>query len=274
MNSSGEEAFIETELATKVRPGKVTKRIALRKGQSALYVSHVVEGFAGPVTLGHHAIMPGDRTHYLSCPPLITGISDTAPPDPSAKEYYSVPAGTLFKNLSEIPTIWKDPATADYSVFPGRTGFVDILQVFPELPKDGSPQWFTATVPSHGYLWYSLKDPKILPSTLLWREDHGRYGAPWSGRNCCLGIEEVLSHLASGLKVSAKENRITRLGQRTSMTLDGKTPLMVKNIQGVCRIPKGFDRVSKVTFKPGKVIFKSKAGASVEAAVDWEFLGE
>ena len=230
--AEGDRSFIELSLETKIRPGTVNKRIELRKGQSALYVSHRVEGFAGPVTLGHHAIMPGDREHFLSTRPLITGICDTAPPPPSSGEYYSLAPGAFFDKLSAVPTIWKNPALTDCSVFPAREGFVDIIQLFPELPTDGTPLWFTACVPSRGYLWYSLKNPEVLPSTVLWQENRGRHGAPWKGRNICLGIEEVLSHLASGLKVSAVDNVLTGRGLRTSATLDG-TPFTVRSIQGV-----------------------------------------
>lgn len=263
---------IELNLETKARPGTVTKRISMEVGQSALYISHRIEGFAGPVTLGHHAIMPGDRTHYLSTRPLITGITDTAPPPPSSGEYFSMPSGVFFDSLKSVPTIWKDPATTDCSVFPAREGFVDIIQVFPEPPESDEPLWFTAAVPSHGYLWYSLKSPDILPSTVLWQENRGRHGAPWNGRNSCLGIEEVLAHLAAGLGVSAEENELTRRGLRTSMELNGKTPLTVKNIQGVCRIPDGFDKVADVSFEPGKVIFRSEAGPVAEAVVNWDFV--
>ncbi len=266
------ESHIELELETKVRPGKVSKRIALRRGHSTIYISHKIEGFSGPVTLGHHAIMPGDRTHYLSTPPLITGLTDTAPPPSSSGEYFSADPGQFFERLSDVPTIWKDPSTADYSVFPSRDGFVDILQVFPELPEEGKPMWFTAAVPSHGYLWYSLKSPGILPSTVIWQENHGRHGAPWNGRNSCVGIEEVLGFLASGLGVSAVENSLTKRGLRTSMELDGVKPLMLKNIQGVCRIPEGFDRVATISFRPGRVIFYSVAGPTAEVEVDWEFV--
>ncbi len=266
------ESSIRLELETKVRPGKVTKQIALRRGHSAIYISHEIEGFSGPITLGHHAILPGDRTHYLSTLPLITGFTDTAPPPASAGEYFSAEPGQFFDDLSAIPTIWKKPATADYSVFPSRDGFVDILQVFPELPDEGKPMWFSATVPSHGYLWYSFKSPEILPSTVLWQENHGRHGAPWSGRNSCIGVEEVLGYLASGLAVSAVDNALTKRGFRTSMELDGVTPLLLKNIQGVCRIPEGFDRVATISFRPGRVIFYSVAGPTAEVEVDWDFV--
>jgi len=271
-HSSGSESFIELKLRTQIRSGDVTKRISLKPGQSALYISHRIEGFAGPVTLGHHAIMPGDRTHYLSTRPLITGITDTAPPPPSSGEHNSLPPGAFFDKLSAVPTIWKNPASTDCSVFPAREGFVDIIQLFPEPPAGKEPMWFAAVVPEHGYLWYSLKSPEVLPSTVLWQENRGRHGAPWNGRNRCLGIEEVLAHLATGLKVSVDNNALTDRGLRTSMELDGVTPLNVKNIQGVCRIPEGFDKVADVSFGPGLVEFRSDAGPAAEAAIDWEFV--
>ena len=272
-SAEGEESWIELGIETRKRRGSVTKRIATRRGESALYVSHEIEGFAGPVTLGHHAIMRGDRIHNLSCPSLRTGFTDTESPGLSKSgEYAALQPGVFFKDLSAIPTLWKSPDTADCSVFPAREGFVDIIQLFPEVPADGKPQWFTASVPTEGYLWYSLKDPEVLPSTVLWMENLGRHGAPWNGRNVCLGIEEVLSYLASGLTRSAAENELTQKGFKTSRVLDGKKSYSVKNIQGVCRIPKGFDRVSTVDFKPGKVIFHSKSGGKAEALVDWNFV--
>ena len=149
---------------------------------------------------------------------------------------------------------------------------MDIIQLFPEPPAGKEPMWFTAVVPEHGYLWYSLKSPEVLPSTVLWQENRGRHGAPWNGRNICLGIEEVLAHLAAGLKVSVEDNALTDRGLRTSMELDGVTPLNVKNIQGVCRIPEGFDRVADVSFGPGLVEFRSDAGPVAEAAIDWKFV--
>ena len=269
---AGAEAFLEAELETTARPGRVTKRIAIRTGQSALYVSHRIKGFAGPVTLGHHAVMRGDRVHHLSCPRLITGITDTAPPPPSTREYASMPPGAFFEDLSAVPTIWKNPDVTDCSVFPAREGFCDIIQVFPETPNAGEPLWFAAAVPSHGYLWYSLKNPAVLPSTVLWQENRGRHGSPWNGRNRCLGIEEVLAHLATGLAASVADNALTARGLRTSMVLDGSAPFEVKNIQGVCRIPAGFERVATVRFEDEAVIFADAAGLTAEARVDWTFV--
>jgi len=259
-------------LETRIRPGRVMKKIGLKGGQSALYICHEVEGFAGPVTLGHHAIMPGDRTHFVDTRPLITGFCDTAPPPPSSKEYYWAAPGAFFDSLEAVPTIWKDPSAVDASVFPGLEGFVNVLQVFPEKPGDGTPLWITAAVPSHGYLWYSLKDPDLLPSTVLWQEHHGRHGAPWNGRNSCMGIEEVRAHLASGLGVSVADNALTGRGLDTSMHLDGRKPLEVRNIQGICRIPEGFDRVADVEFREDSVRFISRSGSDAVAAVNWSYV--
>ncbi len=265
---------IVLDLNTEVRPGHVTKTIKMLAGHSALYVSHRIEGFTGPVTLGHHAILPGDRVHYLDCPPLKAGLTDTAPPPPGSREYFSALPGTFFDDLSSVPSIWKSPSELDYSVFPAREGYVDILQVFPQAPVDESPLWFTATVPEHRYLWFSLKHPEILPSTVLWQENFGRHAAPWNGRNSCIGIEEVLGHLASGLRTSVEPNILSKKGLSTYRELDGQTPFVVRNIQGVCRIPEGFDRVDETVFGDRTVLFRSRSGQEVQIKLDWKFLFE
>lgn len=266
---------IETEMITRIRPGRIVKRIEIRQGQQAVYVSHRIEDFPGPVTIGNHAIMRGDRTCYIDTPPLICGYTDIAPPSPyAAGEYSCLEPGTFFGNLAEVPTIWKDPAVTDCRVFPSREGFVDILQLCPDYPENGNPGWTTITVPEMGYLWFSIKDPEILPSTLLWMENRGRHGAPWNGRNSCLGVEEVLAHQAAGLKLSAQPNALTKRGIPTSRVLTGDQPFSVKYIQGVCRISERFDRVSGVEFESGLVRFTSRSGEKTEAAVDWAFVME
>ncbi|RKX73573.1 MAG: hypothetical protein DRP70_09395 [Spirochaetes bacterium] len=82
----------------------------------------------------------------------------------------------------------------------------------------------------------------------------------------------MLGHLASGLAVSALENGLTKRGLKTSMELDGVTPLKLKNIQGVCRIPEDFDKVATLSFRPGRIVFYSVAGATAEVNVDWGFV--
>ena len=55
-----------------------------------------------------------------------------------------------------------------------------------------------------GFLWFSLKDPAVLPMTMLWMENHGRHFPPWNGRNCCLGLEDLCGYFAGGYAPSVR----------------------------------------------------------------------
>ena len=65
---------------------------------------------------------------------------------------------------------------------------------------------------------------------------------------------------------------MTREGVQTAVELSAAAPTVVNYIQGVCKVPTGFDVVRSVEFKPGAVIFTSASGKPATAAVRHEFL--
>ena len=123
-----------------------------------------------------------------------------------------------------------------------------------------------------GYLWFSLKDPKVLNSTVFWIENHGRHGVPWNGRNNCLGLEDVTAHFADGLHASAEPNVLTKAGVKTAVELSADHPTAVHYIQGVAKVPSGFEQVKTVKFSPGAATFVSTNGHEVTVPVRHEYL--
>jgi hypothetical protein len=103
-------------------------------------------------------------------------------------------------------------------------------------------------------------------------ENRGRHGHPWNGRNNCLGLEDVTAHFADGLAPSVSENVLSRAGVQTALDLSENTPTVVRYIQGVIRIPSGFENVQSLQFNPGSVTFVSTTGKQVTAPVRHEFL--
>lgn len=258
-------------METTARPGRIEKRIAVRRGSQALYIEHRVEGMAGRVTLGHHATLDAGRTLLIATSPFRFGITAPAPEAHSVDgEYYALPSLTPFSDLASVPTRWKDPATTDCSVFPNRRGFVDIISV--SQRPTSRPAWTTAVCPEGGYLWYSLKDVAVLPSTVMWMENHGRHASPWLGRNCCIGLEEVCAFAAEGLAASIGANPVSDQGIPTTVELDPSRPFTVRNIQGCVAVPEDFGRVVDVDFAPGAVMFRESSGREARAAVDWSFV--
>jgi hypothetical protein len=150
---------------------------------------------------------------------------------------------------------------------------MDLVQLFNEpWEVTGGPAWTTATYPKAGYLWFSLKDPAVLASTVFWIENHGRHSHPWNGRNHCLGLEDVTGYFADGLESSTRENTLTKQGVTTAIELRSDKPTSVNYIQGVARIPDGFDVVRTLEFAPGKVTFIATSGQRVTMPVRHEFL--
>ena len=266
-----EENSITLKMDTKVRKGTITKKIFLKENGNNLYISHRIVDFAGPVSPGHHVIFPGGTTKYISTSPLKFGYTDdNRHGGYFGEEYYSLAPFKKFDSLKMVPTIWKDKEYTDCSEFPAREGFMDLLQVYNEPREEFA--WTAVTVPEEGYLWFALKDQVILPSTVLWMANKGRHQKPWYGRNVCIGVEDVCSHLGDGLSVAAERNSLNDEGITTSHYLKKGGEMTVKYLQGVARIPDGFDRVKSIEKMDEGVEIKSFSGKSVYTKLDPGFL--
>jgi len=274
LEERGRVTTLTLTMRTPQRPGKVIKRLSLVKGHNVVYDQNVVEGFAGPTTLAHHAIlaMPEEQESVLvSTSPYRFGMTNPTPTsNPPAGEYQAVAVGKRFKSLQAVPSIFAEPKTTDCTRFPTRKGFTDLAAVV--HTKDVCPAWTTAVFTTEGFLWFALKDPAVLPLTVLWMSNHGRHMSPWNGRNACLGLEDVCGLLAEGLVPSLRANPLKKAGVPTTIRLSARKPTAVNYIQGVVKVPRGFGKVKDVQFAPGKATFISAARKKVAARVRHEFL--
>ena len=270
----GATTALTLSMRTKVRPGTVTKRLAIVDAQNVVYSTHTLEGFTGAMPLGHHATlaMPGrERSVLVATCPIRFGMTNPVPQaSPLETEYNSLEPGCRFRRLDRVPLIWKSPDTGDCSRFPAREGFTDVLAVFARPAR--TPAWTAATFTEQGFLWFSLKDARVLPNTLLWIANRGRQAPPWNGRNRCLGLEDVCGYFALGLARSARPNDLAKAGIPTAVRLSPKEPTAVRYIQGVAKVPRGFGKVRTAKFGPCRVTFTDTAGKSVAVDVCHEFL--
>lgn len=274
---SGRVTTLAATFDTKVRKGRVTKELSLVEGHNAVYTRHTIEGFAGRVPLGHHATlaMP-EKEGAVRIATSAFRFGMTYPSlfsDPKQREYQALLPGARWTDLTKVPTAWKGAPDADLTRLPGRYGHADLVQLA-SMPWEQlrGPAWTTATFAEAGYLWFALRDPDVLNSTVFWMENHGRHGHPWNGRNNCLGLEDVTAFFAEGLASSIQDNLLTQAGVGTSIELSAAKPTSVNYIQGVTKIPSGFENVQRLEFAPGQVTFISTAGQRVTAPVRHEFL--
>lgn len=266
-------AELVAALKTTIRPGRVVKRLGLRAGETNIYVSHELHGLAGPMSFGHHAMLafPNEAcAGRISISPFRHGqVVPEAFESAAQGGYSALKIGARFSNLRRVPLA--NGGTTDLTRYPNREGYEDLVMV---SAKTGpGPAWTAVSFPRQGYLWFALKNPRLLASTVIWHSNGGRHYAPWSSRHRrVLGLEDVTSYFHLGLAASAAPNSLSRRGIPTVLTLRADRPLVIPYIMGVVAIPKKFGTVSTVQFTEGGATFLDTAGRRVTTAVDSAFL--
>jgi hypothetical protein len=189
---------------------------------------------------------------------------------PERRGYSVLKAGAVFDDLERVPDI--TGATADVSRYPARRGFEDIVM----LVADPSVKvgWNAVAFPEEGYVWFALRDPRVLTNTVLWISNGGRHYPPWNGRHVnVMGVEDVTAWFHYGLAQSAEPNPLTALGYKTHQVLNAEKPTMVRYIMGVAPIGKHFERVADIKLGGDSITLEGEAGDAVKAPVDVKFLG-
>jgi hypothetical protein len=271
MRKEAGETTLQLHMDTAIRKGRVEKSIRLVDGHTAVYCRHVIRGASGPMNIGHHATLKfpasGGR---ISTSPIVGGqVYPGVFEKPEEGGYCALKAGAPFRSLSRVPLA--NGGYTDLTRYPAREGFEDLVMV--SSKGDGDFAWTAVVFPGERYVWYSLKDPRVLASTVLWHSNGGRHYAPWNGRHRgVMGLEEVTSHFHDGLAESAAPNAIAARGIPTTVRLSPRRPLSVNVIMGVASIPEGFETVSRISRKEGTIVLQGENRQEVEVPLDWKFL--
>ncbi|HVM49705.1 MAG TPA: hypothetical protein VMU04_16885 [Candidatus Acidoferrum sp.] len=276
LTSAAGSTCLHLSLRTKIRPGRVDKRLWLRDGEQVIYSQHVVSGMTGPMNLGHHAMLtfpaaPGSGR--VSTSRFVYGqVFPGALEAPEQGGYSWLKPGAEFASLEKVPTV--DGRTTDLTRYPARRGFEDLVMLVSDTERPFA--WTAVSFPEEGYAWFALKDPHILRQTIFWISNGGRHYPPWNGRHVdVMGLEEVCSNFHLGLAESAQANPISAKGYSTCLALSPRQPLVVPYIMGVAAIPRGFDRVAAI--QPAGngrgITLRAASGKTAQAAVRLDFLG-
>ena len=253
--------------------GRVVKRISLKADEPVIYNENVVEGFSGSIPLGYHPTLKlPDRTG--------AGIIDMSPPIvgfttperfeiPEAGGYSRLALGAEITDRQKVPTI--DGGAVDISRYPTPPGYEDLALFINDPERDFT--FTAASLPQEGYLYFQLKNPRILAQTLFWMSNGGRHYAPWNGRvRSVLGMEEITSYFHYGIGKSIEDNEVTRRGYPSCVQLDG-SPSSFKIIMGVVPIGKKFKGVADIVkINSGAVEIVGTGGERIEVPCRIDFL--
>lgn len=254
---------------------RVTKRLKLVPGHTALYTEHIIEGLEGDWNYGTHAILDlsalADGAARISTSPFRMGSVYPGEFSPASEGATGclLPGGR-FDDLARVPR--KDGGFADAGRYPARRGNDDLILVASEPATAEQPfGWTAASLP--GYAWIQLKRVSDFPCTLMWMSNGGRTAHPWEGRHLGrLGLEEVCSHFCDGVDV-ARENRLAAEGIATARRFRPDQPARLPLVQAAVPTPAGFGRVTSVRPEgPGAIRVTGENGASVLSPLDLNFL--
>ncbi len=269
----GGTTYMAAEIKTKIRKATVEKLIAIREGEQAIYICHDISDMTGPMCYGHHAMLKWEKqgaglisTSKFKFGQVYPGMFE----NPELGGYSSLKPGATFTSLTKVPMA--NGGYADLSIYPARLGFEDLVMICADTNIPFA--WSAAVYPEQRMVWFALKDPKKLASTILWHSNRGRYYAPWNGRHQgVLGIEEVTAYFATGLAGSVKPNPVSRKGIPTSRTFKASETFSIPYIMAAAKVPAGFDHVKSIDpISDDKVRLTAKNGKKAECKVAWEFL--
>lgn len=270
--TSSEPGRLVATLQTRVRPGKITKIIEARTGETNLYQTHVLEGYQGGMCLGHHAMLDFNRNGpgRISTSKLRLGqVLPASFENPAQGGYSTLKQGAWFRRLDSVPMA--DGTKADLSRYPAREGFEDLVMLHHKDADDFA--WAAVVFQEKKFVWFSLKNPAHLASTVLWHSNGGRHYAPWNGRHRgVLGVEDVTAYFHLGLAASLADNPWKEKGVPTSHDFARGQSTRIPYIMGVAPLPDGFDIVSTIQRTDTGIRLTAANGKQIDHAVDTAFI--
>jgi hypothetical protein len=271
--SSRSGHHLELTLHASDTGARVTKRLMLVPGHTALYSEHLIEGLEGAWNYGTHAILdlsdlPEGGARISTSPFRFGSVypGEFSPAEEGATGCL-LPGGR-FDDLAAVPR--KDGTKADLTRYPARLGNDDLVMLSGSA-SGATHGWTAASLP--GYAWVQLKRLADFPSTLIWMSNGGRTAHPWEGRHVGrIGLEEVCSHFCDGVDVS-REDRLATLGIPTTRNFRRGETTRLPLVQLAVPTPAGFGRVASVDPEgEDRVRITDDRGLSAVSPLDWNFL--
>lgn len=228
----------------------VEKELRLASRAPLLYQTHVITGGKGHATLAHHPMVRMAAGGRMAFSPKRAILTPEAALDGGA---------TIFPGGLRTT----DPADPrlDLTRYPSKTGEDFVTLVEAEGSRLG---WTAVTRMAENDVVFILKDPQVLPVTMLWFSNYGRAAPPWSGRHGgVLGIEDGIAAGSAGHRAALAENPIKAEGVPTSLELGPEARHEIRHVIGAIPKPEGWSTVTRIRRQAGQLVITGDDGSSV-----------
>jgi hypothetical protein len=246
-------------LTVPVMGATVEKELRIAHDAPLLYQTHVIEGGAGEVTLAHHPMVHMAAGGRLAFSPKVSVRTPDKPLEPGANW---LPPGVRASDPAALP------GGFDLTRYPDQPceDFVTLVEA-----KGRTLGWTAVTRAAEGDIVFVLKDPRVLPVTMLWFSNGGRRYAPWSGRHRgVLGIEDGVAAGSAGHKAASGANPIRDEGVPTVLALGGRH--VIRHVIGAIPKPAGWSTVARIHRTSGALVLTGDSGGTVEIGFAAGFL--
>lgn len=218
-----------------INGANLIKELSVEDGHPFVYQRHIFIGGRGQLPVSNHAMIA-----------LPTGAKLSF----SRKRWWETLAEPLETQHGRSSLAYPR-RTEDAAAFPAADGGSVNLHRYPwgekhedfvaGVEEPASQLGWTAIVrPEQGDLVLSLRNPRVLPLTMLWHSNGGRDYAPWNARHRgCLGVEEGACLPVLGLSARETPDPLTAAGQPTAVTLDPLDSVDIRHVLGAIRWPSG-----------------------------------
>ncbi|MGF1476101.1 MAG: hypothetical protein ACFB6S_11115 [Geminicoccaceae bacterium] len=253
-------------LDRRVMGARIEKRLRLTEEAPILYQTHLIEGGAGELTVAHHPMVRSEGAARLSVSPKQAAMTPPTPLEPG-RHHLAYPAQR--SDLGAFPTA--DGGTCDLREVPFGQLNEDFVTLVEAPCQDLG--WTALIREVEDDLIFILKDPAVLPVTMLWMSNGGRDYPPWSRRHTrVLGIEDGCTAGMGSHAQALGDNPVRRLGVKTALALGGGTRHRVAHVIGAMPRPAGWWTVRDIAIDQGRLTLTEAGGATLTLPIDPDFL--
>lgn len=244
----------------------ITKSLELATDAPLLYQEHVIEGGRGVLPVAHHPMfrLSGQGRFFTSKKRAILTPEQPLEPGRSCLAYPT--RSTDLENVAGA-----NGERVDLTRWPIGTRNEDFVTLI-EAPG-AAAGWSAVIRENEGDIVFCLKDPSVLPVTMLWFSNGGRDYAPWNGRHMGVtGIEDGCSPALGGEAAAGLPNPIADEGVATGLALAEGRRHVVRHVIGAVPRPAGWDTVADISVGSDTLTILDGAGRHMQLPWHRDFL--
>ncbi|MDX1743897.1 MAG: hypothetical protein R3186_09925 [Ruegeria sp.] len=251
-------------LERRVMGAQVSKTLTLAGNAPLLYQTHEITGGEGQLTVAHHPMIRLSGSGTLSVSQKRAAIT----PDTALEAGRNrLALGHRADDISCFPA--EGGGTVDLHHLPIADRHEDFVTLVEAADSDLG--WTAIIRDTEDDIIFVLKNPDILPLTMLWHSNGGRDYSPWNGRHRgVLGIEDGCAAGAAGYLAALGPNPISDEGVPTALTLGRR--IRIAHVIGAVPRPKGWARIQAITAENDQLTLSEAGGASLALPFDTDFL--